>query len=337
MIGLNNLHHKATAHPLHRPTLIVKLRVNTMPGFTPHNPFLPAVETQSQASFKKKAAAKGDQLNAVVITPAQNTQAIKSVASQVQASEAADIQGAIRAKRLPDSPAYTSAPCTNSTTNITSASDTSRPTPRVIHNQQLSEPGSQTPSAVNTSMSAPPNTLCFVTAAKRKRLESEASDVIITKTITKVPGPPPPPTYEELVKENKKLKEENHHLRLAHTKISSVDKVMTKFAISASLMETAVDVREKEMRKGLNAISEAMAIFQDQLGEMVKFSNGTTELVGRISQSANEDHEQHLSKAEAGRLQIRYENARPKQEVDEAIHERLSFTPKTRGRPKSFA
>ena len=311
-----------------------------MTGLPIQNNTLAAAKTESQDSFKRKIArAKGEQLNTVAAAPDQTTEAVKPVTLQIQSREAAKsprANGLVLAESLPKSLAHASAPCGNTTTDIISASNSLQSTSRVTGDQRLCEPISQKPTQVNVSMSTPPDTPQFVTSAKRKRLESEACDVVITKTVTKVPKTPPPPTYEEIMQENERLKEENHQLRLAHSRISSVDKVMTKFVTSASIMETAVDVREKEMRKGLNAIAEAMTTVQGQLAEMVEFSNGTTEVVGKISQSANENHELHLSKAEAGRLQLRYENARPKQEVGEAIYERLPFTPKARGRPKSF-
>ena len=308
-----------------------------MSGLSLRDGPLVAVKTESQDSFKERIArTKAEQVTSIVTAPPSTTEAIKSVTLQVQSSEAAKTFRVNESEPLLKSLAHASVPCQDTTTDITSASNDSKSASRVIDNQRLFKPVSQKLREVNVDMSIPLDTPNFVTSAKRKRLESEVSDVVITKTVTKVPKPPLSPTYAELLKENKMLKEENHHLRLAQSRISSVDKVMTKFVTSASIMETAVDVREKEMRKGLNAVSEAMTTVQDRLAEMTKFSNETTEVVGRVSQSANENCESHLSKAEAGRLQLRYENARPKQEVGEAIYKRLSFTPKARGRPRSL-
>ena len=180
----------------------------------------------------------------------------------------------------------------------------------------------------NLSQTAP-----FMTSAKRKRLENETADVVITRSVTKAPKPTPAPTYNELEEENKALKKEIHQLRLARNKISSADKVISHFVASASIMETVVDVRETEMRQGLNSLSEAMHKIQDHLAEMIKFSNTTTDVVGGIPQSTVN---KHLSRSEAGRLERLYENAKPGPEVAQVIHEKLTFTPKARGRPRNL-
>lgn len=137
------------------------------------------------------------------------------------------------------------------------------------------------------------------------------------------------------MQENNKLKKEIHELRLARDKLSSAEKVIANFVTSASIMETAVDVREREMRKGFNGVSEAMAKVEDHLAEMVKFSNATTDVAGRIVQSANDDRQLRLTRAEKRGLQRLYENAKSGREVAGAIHEKLSFTRKARGRPRA--
>ena len=197
------------------------------------------------------------------------------------------------------------------------------------------QPSSQKTGAADAVKPVPAESTPFVTSAKRKQLEIEGEDIIITKTVKKSPKPPSPPTYEQLMQENNKLKKEIHELRLARDKLSSAEKVIASFVISASIMETAIDVREGEMRKGFNAVSEAMTKVEDHLAEMVKFSNVTTDVTGRIVQSANDDHQLQLTRAEEQGLQHLYENAKPGRDVAGAIHAKLSFTPKARGRPRA--
>ncbi len=220
--------------------------------------------------------------------------------------------------------------------DITSAREASDTPPRATDCQQSSRFSNQKTEVADAVAPVPSQLSPFMTFTKRRRLEYEADDLVITKTVTKAPKLEAPPTYAELIEENKKLKKEIHQLRLVNHKIASADKVIFRFVTSASIMETAVDVRYNELRKGLNTMSQAVNKVQDQLAEMVNFSNATTDVVCRITQSAGEDADLDLNKAEEGRIRRLYENAKPGKEVAEVIHEKLSFTPKTRGRPRKF-
>ena len=106
-----------------------------------------------------------------------------------------------------------------------------------------------------------------------------------------------PPTYKELKRENETLKLEIDQLRLTHEQ-SSVDYVTVyKFISSASIMKTAVEKRESEMRRGLNHMSEHLKKLQERMAEMIKFFNTTTETVSRVIQTASGETQEGLSKA----------------------------------------
>lgn len=279
-----------------------------------------------QDSFKEMMArARGEQVIPFVKNPFQASETVRTAG-------VAERKTTIATTLSPEPSAQDPTSSLVTVMDTNSASVTSEPSLQKTKNQQPSEPSNKKTTVADAIKPVLSRSPPFVTSAKRKRLENEAADVFITKTVTKVPKLAPPPTYEELTEENKKLKIENHQLRLARDKVSKADKVISNFVTSASIMETAADVREIEMRKGLNSMSEAVTMVQNRLAEMIKYSNSTTDIICRIIHGAGNDPEIHLSKAEGRRLQRLYENAKPEKEVSEVLQEKLSFTPKARGK-----
>ena len=196
---------------------------------------------------------------------------------------------------------------------------------------------SQTSGVVNTIEGNQSSSKSFTTLLKRKRTELAADGVIITGSVRKARKPANvPPTNKELKRENEMLKLEIDELRLAHKQSTIDDITVFKFVSSASMMETAVEKRESEMRRGLNHMSEHLKKLQDRMAELIKFSNTTTDTVSRVIQTAGGETEEGLSKADTTRLQKIYENAKPKGDIAVAVHEKLSFTPHLIGRPKTF-
>jgi hypothetical protein len=286
---------------------------------------------EPQDSFKEMMArARGEQVNLFVKHPLQPNETV-----QIAGAAGAKTIIAAKLSSEPSTRGPTSTPVTAMDT--TSAPVSSQPSLQHTNSPQSSEPSNQKPGVADAVAPVLSKPHPLVTSTKRKRPENEADDVFITKTVTKVPKLAPPSTYEELTEEIEKLKTENHQLRLAHDKVLTADKVIANFVTSASIMETAADVRENEMRKGLNSMSEAVTMVQEQLAEMIRYSNSTTDVISRIIHSAGEDPDLHLSKAEGKRLQRLYENAKPEKEVAKVLQEKLSFTPKIRGRPRTFA
>lgn len=318
--------HRTPFPPPHRHRLIVKTKAEPKSAIAPHS-----VMREPQDSFKgMMARARGEQVDPFAKDPAQDSETVHT-------SAAVETKTIIAAKLPPEPSAQSPTSSLVTAMNITSAPVSSETSLQTINSQQSSEPPNSKSEVIDAIMPVLSESSPFVTSAKRKRLEDEADDLFIIKTVTKVRRPASPPTYEELTEEIKKLRTENHQLRLARDKVLTADKLIANFVTSASIMETAADVRENEMRKGLNSVSEAVTIVQDRLAEMVRYSNSTTDVICRIIHSAGEDPELHLSKAEGKRLQRLYENAKPEKEVAEVLQEKLSFTPKARGRPRTFA
>ena len=124
------------------------------------------------------------------------------------------------------------------------------------------------------------------------------------------------------------LKDEIQRLKRERSDQQARQSALIKgFVTSAAVIELAVDIREAELRSGLNSIGSTSAGMQDQAQEMIRFSNGTSWHVCRLVQDMLEEQQVFLNDDEQNKLRHEYEyvSAQPSLAVTSILDERLSF------------